>query len=101
MPGDRLIEDDAVDALKSALIPISDLVTPNLPEASVLLGRDIQDRDELKQAAIELKGLGCNNVLIKGGHLQTGDDSDDLLYLGDITAGEDPDTYTTTIDILE
>lgn len=79
--GDQLIEDDAIDALKNKLIPISDLITPNLPEASVLLGRDIKDRHELQRAAIDLTELGCTNVLIKGGHLAE-EDSDDLLYLG-------------------
>jgi hydroxymethylpyrimidine/phosphomethylpyrimidine kinase len=80
--GDRLIEDDAADALKNLLIPIVDLITPNLPEASVLLGRDIKTREHLKQAAIDLQKLGCRNVLIKGGHLEEEEDSDDLLYLG-------------------
>lgn len=78
--GDQLIEADAIDALKSRLIPLADLITPNLPEASVLLGRDIKNSHELGQAAIDLTKLGCANVLIKGGHLEE-EDSDDLLYL--------------------
>jgi hydroxymethylpyrimidine/phosphomethylpyrimidine kinase len=80
--GDPLIEDDAVTALKTLLIPIADLITPNLPEASALLNRDIRTRDDLEQAAIDLQKLGCTNVLIKGGHLEEEEDSDDLLYLG-------------------
>ncbi len=79
--GDQLIENDAIVALKNTLIPLADLITPNLPEASVLLGRDIKDRHELEQAALDLTQLGCPNVLIKGGHL-TEEVSDDLLYLG-------------------
>jgi len=80
--GDRLVEDDAAEALKTLLIPIANLITPNLPEASVLLGREIKTRSELEQAAVDLQQLGCANVLIKGGHLEE-EDSDDLLYLGD------------------
>ncbi len=79
--GDRLIKEDAVAALKELLIPIAELITPNLPEASVLLGREIGDYQQLEDAAVELAGLGSPNVLIKGGHLQ-GAVSDDLLYLG-------------------
>lgn len=79
--GDKLLEDDAVHCLKTVLIPFVDLITPNLPEASVLLGREIRAAAELEAAAIELSKLGCPNVLIKGGHLEQGE-SDDLLYLG-------------------
>ncbi len=80
--GDRLLQDDAVLALKQYLIPLVDILTPNLPEASVLLQRQIQHIDDLESAAVELAGLGCANVLIKGGHLE-GEASDDCLYLGE------------------
>ncbi len=80
--GDKLIQDEAVDALKSYLIPMASLITPNLPETSVLLGREITSMDMAYDAAKELCRLGCTNVLIKGGHL-AGQDSDDCLYLGD------------------
>lgn len=79
--GDKLLVDEAVDALKTELIPIVDLITPNLPEASVLLGKEIRTSEELQQAAVDLSKLGCANVLIKGGHLEN-DSCDDLLYLG-------------------
>ncbi len=79
--GDRLIKEDAAEALKSRLIPLADLITPNLPEASALLGRTIDNRNDLEQAAIDLQHLGCANVLIKGGHFLEGG-ADDLLYLG-------------------
>ena len=78
--GDKLLRDEAVAALKNILIPVANLITPNLPEASVLLGREITTQDELKDAAVELSELGCPNVLIKGGHLEEGD-CDDLLYM--------------------
>jgi len=78
--GDKLLRDEAVDALKTHLIPVAHLITPNLPEASVLLGREITTFAELKDASVELSELGCPNVLIKGGHLEEGD-CDDLLYM--------------------
>ncbi|MBW1750939.1 MAG: bifunctional hydroxymethylpyrimidine kinase/phosphomethylpyrimidine kinase, partial [Deltaproteobacteria bacterium] len=80
--GDKLLLDDAIEALKEYLLPLADIITPNLPEAGVLLGREIKSLAELEQAAEELAGLGCSNILIKGGHLQN-EESDDLLYLGD------------------
>ena len=78
--GDKLVQDEAIDALKQYLIPHADLITPNLPEAAVLLGRDIGTAEEIRQAAVELAGLGCGAVIIKGGHLPSGD-CDDCLYL--------------------
>ncbi len=78
--GDKLVQDDAIDALRKYLIPLADIITPNLPETSVLLGRDVGTAEEMSQAAVELGGLGCGAVLIKGGHLEAGD-CDDCLYL--------------------
>jgi len=78
--GDKLLQDEAIEALKQHLIPLARLITPNLPEASVLLGRDIATPAAIEQAAVDLAGLGCPNVLIKGGHLETAA-SDDCLYL--------------------
>jgi hydroxymethylpyrimidine/phosphomethylpyrimidine kinase len=79
--GARLLEDDAVAALKKYLLPKVDIITPNLPEVEVLLGRHVGSLAAINQAAMELAGLGCRNILIKGGHL-TGETSDDLLYQG-------------------
>ena len=79
--GDKLLQDDAVEALKVCLIPLAEIITPNIPEAEVLLGRNIQHADELAGAAAELAGLGCRNALVKGGHLD-GADCDDCLFLG-------------------
>jgi hydroxymethylpyrimidine/phosphomethylpyrimidine kinase len=78
--GDKLLRDDAVEALKTHLIPMAEIVTPNLPEAEVLLGRKISALDEMSGAATDLAQLGCRNVLVKGGHLE-GEASDDCLYL--------------------
>lgn len=79
--GDRLIEDDAISALREKLIPLAHLITPNIPESAVLLDREIKTSSDLERAAVELFQLGCANVLIKGGHL-SGENSDDLLFLG-------------------
>jgi len=78
--GDKLLQDEAIDALRNHLIPLAHLITPNLPEASVLLDREITTAADIDQAARDLAGLGCANVLIKGGHLEGGD-SDDCLFL--------------------
>ena len=80
--GDKLLQDEAVAALKEHLIPLADLITPNLPEASVLLDREILTEEDLAAAAVDLAALGAGNVLIKGGHLES-ENSDDCLYLGD------------------
>lgn len=78
--GDKLLQDDAVQALKEHLMPLADVVTPNLPEAEVLLDRSIQGFEEMQTAAGLLAGFGSRSVLLKGGHLQN-HDSTDLLYL--------------------
>jgi hydroxymethylpyrimidine/phosphomethylpyrimidine kinase len=80
--GDKLLQDDAVEAIKADLMPLADVVTPNLPEAVVLTGQTIQSRQDVESAAGALSALGSGSILIKGGH---GDDdqSSDLLYLTD------------------
>jgi hydroxymethylpyrimidine/phosphomethylpyrimidine kinase len=77
--GDKLLQDDAVAALKQSLIPLADIITPNLPEASVLLGRTVSNRADMERAARDLADLGCPHVLVKGGHLSD-DSSLDLLF---------------------
>jgi hydroxymethylpyrimidine/phosphomethylpyrimidine kinase len=67
--GARLIEENAIEALKSLLIARAAVVTPNLVEAEILIRRRIASLDEMRQAAGELLALGCRAVLLKGGHL--------------------------------
>lgn len=67
--GAALLQGDAVDAFKRALMPLARLITPNLPEAEALTGRVITTLDEQKAAADALLGLGCDAVLLKGGHM--------------------------------
>lgn len=80
--GDKLLQDEAVDALKTYLLPIAAVITPNLPEASVLLGRPVETFANMQHAAEDLSKLCPGAILIKGGHLTT-DESTDLLYLSD------------------
>ncbi len=67
--GDRLIEAETVDVLRSELFPLVDVITPNLDEAALLLGRDLPDAAALDQAAEDLRHQGARAVLLKGGHL--------------------------------
>lgn len=76
--GDKLLEDDAIAALREQLLPLATLITPNLPEAAELLGRAVESRDDMEAAARDLLALGCKAVLLKGGHL-AGDTSEDVL----------------------
>ena len=70
--GARLLDPGALDALRQRLLPLATLVTPNLPEAELLLGHAIGDRDAMHAACNELLGLGARAVLLKGGHLADG-----------------------------
>lgn len=70
--GDRLLRDDAVAAVREALLPLATVVTPNIPEAEVLTGREIADERAMEAAARALHALGPGVVVVKGGHL-TGD----------------------------
>jgi len=78
--GDPLLQKEAREALKERLIPLATIVTPNLPEASVLAGMRIRSFENMKEAAIRIHRLGARNVVIKGGHLKG--DALDLLYDG-------------------
>ena len=69
--GAKLLRDDAVDALRTVLLPLAAVVTPNLPEAEVLLGRRIGTLPERRQAARDLVGLGARAAVVKGGHAET------------------------------
>jgi hydroxymethylpyrimidine/phosphomethylpyrimidine kinase len=66
--GAKLLRDEAVTGLRERLIPLASIITPNLPEAEVLLGRRIDTREEREHAVAELLALGCGAVVLKGGH---------------------------------
>jgi hydroxymethylpyrimidine kinase/phosphomethylpyrimidine kinase len=77
--GERLLSPEGVDTFRSDLIPLSCLVTPNIPEAEVLTDRKINNLSDTKDAARAIHEQGAENVLIKGGHsMSQGDGSDDV-----------------------
>jgi hydroxymethylpyrimidine/phosphomethylpyrimidine kinase len=76
--GAKLLADDALDALRTRLLPMADVITPNFPEAEFLLGRTIPDLSAMHRACADLLALGAPAVLLKGGHLATNDDVIDL-----------------------
>jgi hydroxymethylpyrimidine/phosphomethylpyrimidine kinase len=82
--GDKLLQDEAVEAIKTHLMPLADVVTPNIPEASVLCGQPLKQWDEIENAARNLARCGSRSILIKGGHAGESK-STDLLFLN----GED------------
>ena len=77
--GAALIAPDAIDALKTRLLPHAFLVTPNLEEAGILTGLEVRDPAGMRRAAEKLAAMGPQAVLVKGGHLQ-GNATDILLY---------------------
>jgi hydroxymethylpyrimidine/phosphomethylpyrimidine kinase len=78
--GARLLRDDAVSTLRERLIPLAVVITPNLPEAEVLLGRPIQTLDERRAAARDLVAMGARAAVVKGGH--AGGDATDVFFDG-------------------
>lgn len=83
--GDHLLLPEAVEFIKKKIIPISTVVTPNLPEGKALTGIGASNREEMFTIARELLKLGPRAVLLKGGHLENSSESCDLL----ITANND------------
>ncbi|WP_442909724.1 bifunctional hydroxymethylpyrimidine kinase/phosphomethylpyrimidine kinase [Hydrogenophaga sp.] len=79
--GDALITPTTVQVLVDELFPLATLITPNLDEAALLLGRTIESANELEAAARDLFAMGAPAVLLKGGHLP-GDEVADLLVTG-------------------
>jgi hydroxymethylpyrimidine/phosphomethylpyrimidine kinase len=83
--GDKLLPDDAVEALRAELLPLASIITPNLPEAGVLLGEQpVTGRRQMPAVAARLQGLGVANVLLKGGHLEDDESADVLLHGGEL-----------------
>lgn len=78
--GRRLLSDPGLNVIRDELIPIADVVTPNLDEAAAIVGRDINGPDEVKQAARDIWALGAKHVLIKGGHASG--EATDILFDG-------------------
>jgi hydroxymethylpyrimidine/phosphomethylpyrimidine kinase len=93
--GDRLLREDAVAAIRDLLVPLAQVITPNLPEAAVLAAGAIPaSLADMRQTVRDLHRLGSQFVLLKGGHL-AGSDSTDLLFDGQ-TITELPDRRVDT-----
>ena len=76
--GAKLLEDNAIGAMKEKMLPLATLATPNLPEAGVILGVEISSKAQMEEAAVEIhRRYGCA-VLVKGGH-KTDDLAEDVL----------------------
>ncbi len=80
--GDPLLAPDAVRAISRELLPLAELVTPNLDEARILTGIEVNDVDEMSEAARILMRQGAQAALVKGGHL-SGDEAIDVLAIRD------------------
>ena len=80
--GARLLAEDAERGVLDRLVPLARLVTPNLDEASILVGSRVADPDGMRAAAVVLVERGAGAALIKGGHLE-GNDLVDLLFDGE------------------
>ncbi|KGY12993.1 hydroxymethylpyrimidine kinase [Vibrio tubiashii] len=78
--GDLLLEQSAISTLKQELLPLADLITPNLPEGAALIGGEVpQDEEQMGAMIDSLRALGAKAVLLKGGHLEQDENSNDLL----------------------
>lgn len=80
--GYRLVEPEAESVIVNQLIPLARIITPNLPEAEVILRRQISGVADMQDAAAELRKLGCDCVFLKGGHL-AGETASDIFFDGE------------------
>ena len=94
--GDRLLQEDAVDALRTLLIPLAKVVTPNIPEAEVLTGREIRSIDDARDAARAMVSMGAGAAVVTGGHLEG--PATDILFDGEETRAVTSPRVTTTSD---
>ncbi|HUR91889.1 MAG TPA: bifunctional hydroxymethylpyrimidine kinase/phosphomethylpyrimidine kinase [Gemmatimonadaceae bacterium] len=95
--GDVLIERDAVAAIREQLLPMCALVTPNAHEAALLTGLDVESESDLARAAeVLVRELGAGAALVKGGHINTGQDMVDVLFDGSAVAFRNSRVETTS-----
>ena len=83
--GHPLLADEAVDALRSRILPLATVTTPNLPEAALLAGFPVHTPQEMEGAGQAILELGPGAVLVKGGHLESGEATDLLITSDGIT----------------
>lgn len=78
--GAPLMQENAENALIKIILPLADVLTPNIPEAKVITGMAIENQEDMKDAAKAIYDMGCRNVIIKGGHAEG--DATDILFDG-------------------
>jgi hydroxymethylpyrimidine/phosphomethylpyrimidine kinase len=82
--GDLLLAEDAVEELRTRIVPLAMLVTPNLPEAGGLAGVPVGAKDDMRRAADAILAAGAHAVLVKGGHLEASTEASDLFVSGGV-----------------
>lgn len=80
--GTDLLDRDGLEVFIKRLIPLTYVITPNIDEAYALTGIKIESVEDIKRACIELHKMGAKNVILKGGHFESGDLAIDTLYDG-------------------
>jgi hydroxymethylpyrimidine/phosphomethylpyrimidine kinase len=78
--GAPLMETDAISTLINEILPLGDLITPNVPEAEKISGMSIKTHDDMREAAKRILSMGCRAVVVKGGHIEG--DATDILFDG-------------------
>jgi len=78
--GDMLLTPNAMEAVRRTLLPLATVITPNLPEAAILVGHEVNNLAQMLEAAAELRALGAQWVVIKGGHLSEEEEAVDVLH---------------------
>ncbi len=87
--GAKLIDEDALETMRTVLLPRATVVTPNMPEAALLIGAPVETFEDMTTAAKTLIGMGANAAIVKGGHM-TGD------MLSDYVLTDNGDSMTVT-----
>lgn len=84
--GANLLQNQAVETLRTNLLPLATVLTPNIPEAEVLAGLAIQSESDMYKAAKAILGMGVKFVVMKGGHLEERDTATDTVFMADGTS---------------
>lgn len=80
--GDRLLNEDALGILRNELVPLASIVTPNIPEAAMLTGREVETFEQMQEAGRAILDMGARAVVVKGGHMPGNMMSDLLMTSG-------------------
>ena len=93
--GDKLLQDEAIQALREELLPLATVITPNLFEAEIITGMEIKTQEAVYEAVRKIRSTGAGSALLKAGHLET-DPFYDVLY--DFSENKEYRFETTRID---